>query len=245
MSEDGFRPYSFDLHSVEEEDHWISVSDLMAGLMIVFLFISVALMRNALLEKDRAVAEKEKVEEIAVAYQENQVAIYEALMAEFQADLVAWDAEVRREDLSFEFKSPDVLFDAGEISLKPRFTEILDSFFPRYLQVLLGFKDSIAEVRIEGHTSSDWDAALSHDVAYFKNMELSQGRTRSVLEYVHGLDGVKAERDWIKANIAAVGFSSAHTVSLDNGVEDKERSRRVTFRTVTNAEIQIRKILGE
>ncbi|MFW1170191.1 OmpA family protein, partial [Vibrio parahaemolyticus] len=29
-------------------EHWMSVSDLMAGLMMVFLFISVALMRDAM-----------------------------------------------------------------------------------------------------------------------------------------------------------------------------------------------------
>ena len=30
----------------EESEHWVSVSDLMAGLMMVFLFISIALMRS-------------------------------------------------------------------------------------------------------------------------------------------------------------------------------------------------------
>lgn len=34
-------------------EHWMSVSDLMAGLMMVFLFISVALMRDAVVERDK------------------------------------------------------------------------------------------------------------------------------------------------------------------------------------------------
>lgn len=34
-------------------EHWMSVSDLMAGLMMVFLFISVALMRDAMVERDK------------------------------------------------------------------------------------------------------------------------------------------------------------------------------------------------
>ena len=61
----------------DEEVHWLSVSDLMAGLMMVFLFISIALMRNAFLERDKVQIEKDKIKEIAVAYQQNQVAIFD------------------------------------------------------------------------------------------------------------------------------------------------------------------------
>lgn len=238
MSQPKAASQTFDLHSVEEEDHWISVSDLMAGLMMVFLFVSVALMRNAFQERDT-------IKEVAVAYQENQVAIYEGLMDEFRGDLSRWRAKIRQETLSVEFKAPEVLFDTGQIQLKQHFKEILDDFFPRYLTVLHRFRDSINEVRIEGHTSSIWNALTTPDVAYFKNMELSQGRTRSVLEYVYQLDQISEKRLWIKEHMAAVGFSSAHPVLNDNDTEDKDRSRRVAFRTITNAEIEIRKILEE
>ena len=33
--------------SPDDGDHWFTISDLMAGLMMVFLFISIALMRHA------------------------------------------------------------------------------------------------------------------------------------------------------------------------------------------------------
>jgi len=228
----------FNLHNIEEEDHWISVSDLMAGLMMVFLFISIALMHTAFKERD-------KIKEVAVTYQQNQVAIYNALIKEFHNELKSWDAEIHQDTLAFEFKSPDVLFDTGEITLKPRFKEILDDFFPRYLAVLKGFRGSINEVRIEGHTSSIWNTSTSENEAYFNNMALSQGRTRSVLEYVYSLPVVASERPWVKTNIAAVGFSSSKLIMNPDGTENQDRSRRVTFRTVTNAEIQIRKILEE
>jgi len=227
----------FHLSDVEEEDHWISVSDLMAGLMMVFLFISIALMRSAFIERD-------KIREVAVAYQENQVAIYEALINEFKQDLDKWSAEVNQETLSFEFKSPEVLFDSGQITLKPDFMNILSDFFPRYLNVLRSFRTSINEVRIEGHTDSFW-TGVSMDEAYFNNMALSQGRTRSVLSYVYSLPSVETDRGWVKQYMAAVGFSSSQLILKIDGEEDSERSRRVTFRTITNAEIQIRKILQE
>ena len=217
-----------------DESQWLSVSDLMSGLMIVFLFISIVLMRSALTERD-------KIKEIAATYQANKVNIYDALKYEFELDLFRWDAEIKKDDLSFNFKSPEVLFGVGEINLKQDFKEILSDFAPRYLKIIGQFRDSIKEVRIEGHTSSMWGTS-SDDEAYFNNMNLSQGRTRSVLSYIYGLDSIAEERSWIKNNIAAVGYSSSKLI-LDNGIENEKQSRRVIFRLITNSETQILKII--
>ncbi|WP_339934385.1 OmpA family protein [Vreelandella glaciei] len=222
----------------DEEHHWLSVSDLMAGLMMVFLFIAVVFMRNAWVEKER-------VTEVAVAYQENQVALYQALMVEFEDDLDQWEAAIDETTLSFTFQSPDVLFATGSTELQQRFRNILADFFPRYLDVLMQFSSSINEVRIEGHTSSVWGVNTSEDEAYFNNMELSQGRTRTVLNHVYGLDQVSQLQPWVKANVAAVGFSSSRLELTENGIEDREASRRVSFRVITNADTQIRKILEQ
>lgn len=216
-------------------EHWLTISDLMAGLMMVFLLISVALMRSAFLDRDR-------MREVAVAYREGQVAIDQALRREFKNDLEKWDAAIDAENLTFEFRSPEVLFEAGAIALQPRFATILDDFFPRYLRVLRAFEMVIDEVRVEGHTSSDWVSA-TEDEAYFNNMRLSQGRTRSVLEHVYRLPAASSDRNWVKRKIAAVGFSSSRLVVDETGREDPEASRRVLFRVVTNAETQIRTIL--
>ncbi|MFA0122912.1 OmpA family protein, partial [Vibrio sp. 10N.261.48.A2] len=48
----------------------------------------------------------------------------------------------------------------------------------------------------------------------------------------------------ITSRVAAVGFSSSRLVKVD-GLEDPEKSRRVSFRAITNADIQIKQILGE
>ena len=225
-------------HDEQEENHWLSVSDLMAGLMMVFLFISIALMRNAFMERD-------KIKQIAVAYQENQVSIYEALNQEFMKDLRKWDADIDEQTLTFTFKSPEVLFKTGEIELSSNYQALLKDFFPRYLEVLQPFQDSINEIRIEGHTSSDWNHNSTDREAYFKNMQLSQGRTRSVLNYVYNLQSSQLFQGWIKSHIAAVGLSSSRLMYDSNGSEDKVRSRRVSFRVITNSDIQIKRILEE
>jgi outer membrane protein OmpA-like peptidoglycan-associated protein len=171
-------------HDEQEESHWLSVSDLMAGLMMVFLFIAIALMRNAFIERD-------KIKQVAVTYQENQVAIYQALNTEFEDDLKKWDAHIDEESLTVTFKSPEVLFEQNKIELKEKFKALLNNFFPRYMHVLEPFHSSINEIRIEGHTSSIWNRYVSETEAYFKNMDLSQGRTRSVLEFVYYIESAE------------------------------------------------------
>ncbi|MEC8860275.1 MAG: OmpA family protein [Pseudomonadota bacterium] len=223
----------------QDAEHWMSTSDLMAGLMMVFLFISIAFMRYVMIEQER-------IKEVAVAYQDTQVAIYDALMQEFGDDLSTWNASINRDSLSFEFQSPEVLFAVGSIELRTRFQEILQDFFPRYLEVLRDYRASIDEVRIEGHTSSDWDSVTDETNAYFMNMILSQGRTRTVLQYVYSLiEAASPDREWVRTQVAAVGFSSSRLVLNEQGAEDPERSRRVTFRVITNAETQIRTILEQ
>lgn len=219
-------------------EHWMSVSDLMAGLMMVFLFISVALMRDAMVERD-------KIKEVAETYQQTQEAIYIALFKEFEVDLKKWGAEIDRDTLSVNFTAPDVLFANGKANLTGNFQTILDDFFPRYLKVLDSYKPIIQEIKIEGHTSSKWNHDSTDYEAYFNNMRLSQSRTRAVLGYVMLLPNVAEQHySWVKANVAAVGYSSSKLATNEEGLEDEDRSRRVSFRVITNAEEQIRKILG-
>ena len=221
----------------DDGEHWLTVSDLMAGLMMVFLFIAIAFMRHVSIERD-------KIKDVAVAYQENQVAIFNALNAEFKSDLITWKASIDKETLSFQFDSPEVLFDSGKSSLKVSFERILSDFIPRYLFVLDKYRRSIDEVRIEGHTSSEWGPNTNTADAYFLNMKLSQNRTRSVLYYAYFLPGLSGiQRKWIKSSFAAVGLASSRLKLNMDGSENKKKSRRVSFRVMTNADIQIRKII--
>lgn len=219
--------------SHESGEHWLTVSDLMAGLMMVFLFIAIVFMMNTQKEND-------KIKDVAVAYQQNQVAIYEALQTEFKDDLNKWGATIDKETLAFSFQSPDVLFANNETTLSEAYKNILNDFFPRYIDVLRPYRESLNEIRIEGHTSSAGLRGATEAQAYFYNMRLSQGRTRAVLEYAYAL--MPNESTWIKANIAAVGFSSSRLIMKD-GMEDAAQSRRVSFRAITNADIQIKRIL--
>jgi outer membrane protein OmpA-like peptidoglycan-associated protein len=219
------------------EDHWIPLSDLMTGLMMFFMLIALTYMIKVQTVDAR-------IRKIAVRYDEIHIDLYRDLKKEFAPDLPLWGAEVHK-DLSVRFSEPDILFDTGSDTLKPRFKEILDNFFPRYVRILTKpkYRDSIREVRIEGHTSSFWKGALSRDDAYFRNMALSQARTRTTLEYVLTLPKVRKSEKWLKGLLTANGLSSSHLVLTRGGREDTSRSQRVEFRIRTDAEARIATII--
>ena len=220
----------------EDSEHWIGISDMMSGLMMVFLFMAVAYMYYVQVER-------ENIKEIAVAYKDTQIAIHDDLMREFQEDLLRWNAQIERDTLQVTFNKPEVLFGAGSPELSGQFKGILSEFFPRYVAVLSRYRDAIEEIRIEGHTSSDW-GGLQGENAYFPNMALSQDRTRSVLQFVIALLPQAAERDWVRSNFAAVGYSSSRRVlDSDTQIENAASSRRVNFRVITNSELLIRNII--
>lgn len=223
-----------------EGEQWISISDMMSGLMMVFLFISVSYMINVL-------REKQQIKEIAITYSRLQSDLYNDLYDEFKIDLPKWNAQIDRQSLSVRFLEPNILFEQGNFEVKPGFKSILEDFFPRYLKILASpkYRGDIEEIRIEGHTSSEWQLDASPDVAYMKNMELSQNRTRSVLEFVISLPDpkVQQEKEWLKKYLTANGLSSSKLI-FNNGQEDKIVSRRVEFRVRTNAEKRIVKIVS-
>jgi outer membrane protein OmpA-like peptidoglycan-associated protein len=223
----------------EDGEHWLSVSDMMSGLMVIFLFIAISYMMQVLEDKKQLI-------EIAVTYEKTKESIYQHLTNEFQNDLPKWNAIIDRDTLAVRFQEPDVLFNVGEAELKSEFKLILHEFFPRYNRVLAYYYKDIEEIRIEGHTSSEWNTkTVSVDQAYFLNMALSQDRTRATLQYCLMLPEVAPNRPWLKSILTANGLSSSKPILLPNGSEDTLNSRRVEFKVKTNSEKQIFNILNK
>ena len=237
----------------DENPFSLSLGDLMAGLLLIFVLLLSFLMLN-LTEKEESLREKEKrLLEIVETYMKLREDLYLDLKSEFEKDLEKWKAVLNREKISVRFREPEVLFAPGKADVQPAFKRILDDFFPRYIRILRESKDSdgklkysndIAEIRIEGHTSSEWSQEASEEEAYIYNMKLSQDRTRSVLEYVLQIPTINRNRDWLKQYLTANGLSSSKLIiSRWDGTEDKVESRRVEFRVRTNAEKQLDKLL--
>lgn len=215
---------------------WISVSDMMTGLMMVFLFIAVLFMQQV-------ETKKREVQNIALTQQTYQEELYRSLVVEFKDDLERWNAELLA-DTTVRFNEPEVLFDEGSKDIKPRFEEILDTFFPRYIGVLANekYRNNIDEVRIEGHTSSSWIGSKDIESRYLNNALLSQQRSFTILDYCFRLASVVPYQSWLTKVLRANGLAFANPV-LVNGHEDGTLSRRVEFKVKTKADEKIRKII--
>lgn len=211
----------------EENAFSLSTGDLMAGLLFIFIL----LLMGALLQ----VQEKaEQDEEIVKRYDQIKTQLYIDLQDEFRDDLAVWRATIDS-TLCVRFQEPSMLFDEGKSVLKPNFLPILDDFFPRYIAVLSRpeYRDNIEEIRIEGHTNSNGD--------YYRNMQLSQDRTRAVLQYCFSIMP-QEDLTWLQGLVTANGLSSSHLIYNLDGEENKDLSRRVEFRVRTNAEKQLENI---
>ena len=219
---------------IQNNDEFIALSDIMTALMLLFLLISVIYM-----------IEVEDSVKIPKIFKETTQGLSEHLSREFEKDLKAWGA-VLDKDLTIRFSQPDILFQTGSANLSEKFKQILKDFFPRYLKIMMDkeFINNIEEIRIEGHTSSFW-GKLNSNEAYFKNMALSQERTRAVLEYLMNLDLNENEKEWLKKHFRAIGFASAKPLNekgetLKRGEKESFiHSQRVEFRLRTNIERKI------
>lgn len=215
---------------------WISISDMMSGLMMVFLFIAVVFMQ-------KVHEDKQSMVDIAETYANTKSKLNTALHTEFDNDLDSWGAEIL-EDNTIRFKEPEVLFDRSKAILKDKFKLILDDFFPRYTRILTGdeFKNDIIELRVEGHTSSVWRKNSSIEVAYLNNARLSQDRAFTVLSYLFTLPSTNQDQEWLIKVFRANGLAFAKKIMV-NGEENLSESRRVEFRVITNTEKRIEDIL--
>ena len=260
--------------------NWLSsVSDMMSGLMMIFLLITVVFLIDARHNKERLESEKqaavtsatladdakrqaddakkeaqqraatylqqgETIRQIAATYTELQIGLYQDLEKEFRNDLPRWNATLER-DNTIRFNEPEVLFEAGKSVLREKFKTILGDFFPRYIRILTSpkYAENIDEVRVEGHTSTEWEHAVSLPERYLNNARLSQERALAVVQYAFMLESTSPQRDWLIRGLRANGLSFARPILSTQGAEDKGRSRRVEFRVFTKTKEQILRII--
>ena len=122
------------------------------------------------MQKTEAEKQVERVKRDSLRYFQTQTAIAKALKTEFQNDLLTWGASVEP-DGTVRFYNPSVLFKQNEDKLTPEGQLLLKEFFGRYINILYGtkFRDQIAEIRVEGHTSSEWAEGVTDSKIYLES----------------------------------------------------------------------------
>lgn len=215
---------------------WMSVSDLMSGLMVIFLFVAIAYMIQV-----------NENQTVLTDYVETKNHLHDKLVKEFEGDTAKWQMQVGK-DLSMKFNNPQVLFATGSYQLTPAFCNILDEFIPRYLNILLNdsLSNRIQEIRIEGHTDNVPAPQFGQD-PFMANIKLSQLRSYSVLEYIKNMPFYQNYTDeqrkklefWFTSNGLSYGKSvdsNGEYTAISGNPIDKDKSRRVEFRIVTTGE---------
>ena len=148
----------------DESGIWLSIGDLMSGLLLIFVLLFVA-----------AVIQLQTYIEQA---QERRIMIIMALKEELSEHDIKAELDAETGDISI---MDSVLFDEGQWTLKRKGRDFLDVFIPVYSQVIFSSPDieeEVVRVIVEGHTSSAGSDSF--------NMKLSLDRANSVAGYIIG-----------------------------------------------------------
>ena len=229
----------------DETSIWISNTDLMSGLLVLFLFIAI-LMNQGLSEA------QDEIKKITGASNEVRRELQESIKQNFSAE------EIKRYNLDQEnnvgaasFDKGDGRFLVGSSELTPEFRATLQVFLPKYIKSISDIyekdPDKIKEIRIEGHTSTEWFAnnngqLVTANDAYIKNMELSQNRTRAIIQFALSLPELVPYHSLIKEKLTANGLSSSQIIKKEDGSEDFDASRIIEFKVVVNDEATVKAI---
>ena len=213
----------------------LSISDLMASLMLFFMFISISFM--IYVEEENKI-----IKNIAIVYETSKINLNKLLHKEFDKDLKKWNAEITENNI-FRFYIP---FETGKSEIPKKFKKILDKFFPRYIKLVTNSKivNMIKSINIEGHTSNIWQSAKNEKERYLNNLELSQERAKNVLIHCYDINNsiIVNNLKWLEKKFKANGMAYSHPV-LKNNTIDWNKSKRVEFKIVTYSEKRIKEIL--
>lgn len=195
------RSLSRKLRKNDDNPFWLSISDLMAVLMLIFVFFT----------------------SMALAYiseNETQSKIFALLINELKQ--VNIEVEINEEHGTISI-ADKILFNSNESDLKPKGQEFLGKFVPILERVLFAdadISDEIISVDIEGYTSQNFMSPEFRG----KMMALSLGRSESVWEYINHYEGLQHEEEFLK-KLKVCGWGNMKAQSEEDDVQD----RRVTF----------------
>ena len=227
-----------------ETSIWISTADLLSGLLVIFLFVAVLMTESQ--ERNRTRAEKVEaaLREVTGASNDAKLTLQRNIESQFTPYGMKMYHLSSGEIGHAYFKDGDINFRAGSSEITPGFKRLLNNFLPKYIRAIAKCDQKyIKEIRIEGHTSSEWSSnyVANSNYSYIRNMELSQSRTRAILNYALSMPELAQYHDLIKSKLTANGLSSSQLI-IENGVENKEKSRRIEFRVVANDQETLRQI---
>lgn len=131
-----------------------------------------------------------------------------------------------KEDLNIELIDKDLYYGVGVYLLNKKQKIFLNDFYKKLIPFLNLHKSSINTLEINGHTSSEWGDKNFAD-SYLNNAELSMKRAFEVTK--HMFKSQDKPTKIILSEILKGGAYSSSKKSMIDGIENKEKSRKITF----------------
>lgn len=197
---------------------WITMTDLMTGLVLVFIVLFFYTFITGHVNKIQSELAQENASKT------------------LQETLQKQNIEATIDPISGVVKISDLeLFDVNSYTLSTKGKTYLDKFAPAYLNSLFSndyLNKNIDKIIIQGHTDSQtFVGKYSDDEQYMKNMELSLNRAFEVANYMTNTPYNKNNGNRLRKMIIVEGASFSNPV-LVNGKEDYAKSRRVELKLV-------------
>jgi outer membrane protein OmpA-like peptidoglycan-associated protein len=159
---------------------------------------------------------------------ENLKRIHKKLQNVFEDEEKEKKVEIKK-DLTIDIPSTDLYFEVGQYKLTDAQKKFLAKFYEKLIPFIKKYQNSIVSVEINGHTSSEWGDKGFVDT-YLKNAKLSMQRSFSVTQHLFSTQD-KPTQMWLTKVLRGSGYSYSKKV-LKEGIEDKEKSRRVSFKLI-------------
>ena len=200
-----------------DNSYWKSYSDMMAGLLLMFILIMTIALATVSEQAERLREHEEK---------------YTKIIEKIDKELKQEFPDIKTENGVMKFEQEEIVFEEGESVLLDQSKRFLSDFFPRYLAIVLKEENRpyIESIIIEGHTNTNG--------TYMENLKLSQDRALAVANYcINDNSPVVApsELTELRKLITANGRSFSELV-YTNGKEDKYKSRRVEIKVKLSEE---------
>jgi len=213
----------------ENNIFWVTMTDLMTALVLVFIILFFYAYMTSFAEKIERTTQQQKAAE----------ALEETLKEQnIDASINATTGVVKISDLE--------LFDLNSYELSTKGKQYLSKFAPAYIDSLFSneyLKDNLDKIIIQGHTDSQTYAGqYSKDEQYMKNMDLSLKRAYAVANYMINTPYNKVNGDKLHKMIIVEGASFSNPV-LTNGKEDFAKSRRVELKIVLKEISKYKKLM--
>lgn len=222
----------------EETSYWLSYSDMMAALLLMFvLIISFTMLQskaqfeekeNELIEQQEIVEEQQKIMEEQQEQLDKIIGVRSDLIEALKNEFDGTDLKVSVDSQTGAITlDSSILFDTDRYDLKSTGQAFLKEFLPRYLNVLLepNFKEYISEIIIEGHTDIQG--------TYLYNLELSQERALAVATFcLRDNNGIlnAEETETLREIVTANGRAYSDPIYNDDNTVNMDASRRVEFK---------------